>query len=84
MESPMSQADQLTLSIQRSIGRYYKTTQNVEKAKSPGTDKVQNEHLIYGGRTLLQCLSNLYRALLTYSLQLHSISVENGHDSSNI
>lgn len=43
-----------------------KQLKTLKKRKAPGIDKVQNEHIIYGGRTLIQCLSNLYSAMLTY------------------
>ena len=43
-----------------------KQLKTLKKRKAPGIDKVQKEHIIYGGRTLIQCLSNLYSAMLTY------------------
>ena len=59
----MSQSDQLVLSTQISID----DITNNSKSDAPDIDKVQNEHLVFGGRTLLQCLSNLYSAIFTYT-----------------
>ena len=43
-----------------------KQLKTLKKRKPPGVDKVQKEQIIYGGRTLIQCLSNSYSAMLTY------------------
>ena len=62
-----TQSQQITLPTTISIEDMTKQLKTLKKRKAPGIDKVQNEHLIYGGRTLLQCLSNLFSAILTYS-----------------
>ena len=62
-----TQSEQITLPTTISIEDITKQLKTLKKRKAPGIDKVQNEHLNYGGRTLLQCLSNLFSAILTYS-----------------
>ncbi|MFI0416588.1 MAG: hypothetical protein ACH255_20920, partial [Candidatus Thiodiazotropha sp.] len=58
-------SNQLNLSAQISVDDITKQLKSLKKRKAPGIDKVQNEHLIYGGRTLFQCLSVLYSSMLT-------------------
>ena len=66
-EDPLLQQDLLTLPKVISIDDIFKQLKKLKKRKAPGIDKIQNEHLIYGGRTLHQCLSNLFSAMLKYS-----------------
>ena len=46
------------------IADIIQAVKTLKKKKAPGIDKVQNEHIIYGGRTLYLCICNLFNAII--------------------
>lgn len=46
------------------IADIIQAVKTLKKKKTPGIDKVQNEHIIYGGRTLYICICNLFNAII--------------------
>lgn len=75
-EDHTQHSNQLNLSSQISVDDITKQLKSLKKRKAPGIDKVQNEHLIYGGRTLLSVFK-FYTApcLLRIIFRLHGKQV---------
>lgn len=54
-----------SLSSHFTINDIVNQLKTLKKRKSPGIDCVQNEHIIYGGRKLHDCLSKLFTSIMT-------------------
>ena len=56
--------DTQTVSETVDVEDIIQAVKTLKKKKAPGIDKIQNEHIIYGGRTLYMCICNLYNAII--------------------